>query len=86
MIVTKPYIREFKGVPIYISFFVIYETRRPVIKTRALEIIAKVNGKCTRRITPSIQILDIPAFYEASMAFLIMAFKKTKKYREIGKL
>ena len=82
MKITKPYIREFKGVPIYISFFVIYKTRRPVIKTRALEIIAKVNGMCTKRVTPSVQTLDMASFGEASMEFLTIAFKKQKENKE----
>ena len=82
MKVTKPYIREFKGVPIYISFFVIYKTRRPVIKTRALEIIANVNGMCTKQVTPTIQILDMASFCEASMEFLTVAFKKYEESKK----
>lgn len=85
MIVIKPFIREFKGIPIYISWFVIYKTRSPVIKTRALEIKANVNGKCVRRITPSIQVLDPRSFFEASIEYTKM-MKKIWRDIDLGRL
>lgn len=79
MKVIKPYIRSFKGVPIYISWFVIYRTKFPVIKTRALEIKADVYGKCVRRIMPSVQKLDLKSFFSASIEFLKMMFREIKE-------
>lgn len=88
MKIIKPFIREFKGIPIRISWFVIYRTRPPKIETRVLSLETKVIGDSFKKIDRGIEILDFMSFYSASIEFLktaeIMIKKQQKKVIKNG--
>ena len=76
MNVTKPFIRLFKGIPLYISWFVIYATKSPMIQTRALTLETEPSGIGKKKISGSSQTLDMMSFFDASMKYLKMLDKK----------
>ena len=88
MKISKPVIKEFKGIPTYISWFVIYVTKPPMIKIRALSIITGINGQGKKIIKPAVQVLGIQSFFDASMDFLAVLdkkFKITEQQKEVKK-
>ena len=76
MKISKPVIKDFKGIPFYISWFVIYATKPPMIKTRALSIITGINGQGTKTVTKAFQILHPVSFFDAATEYLKMLDKK----------
>lgn len=78
MKISKLVIKEFKGIPTYISWFVIYVTKPPMIKTRALSIITGLSGQGRKIVKHMFQILDIASFFDAATEFLTMLDKKFK--------
>ena len=79
MRIAKPYIREFKGIPVYISYPVIYRTKYPMIKTFAIEIKAEVNGQIRLRRSTAKQVLELDSFIDMIKIVDDMAKKESLK-------
>ena len=82
MIVGKPFIKTFKGIPVYISYFVLYRTRNPMIKMYALSLNTSPLGTGSKKIDKATQTLDGKCFLDASFKYITMLDKMNERRKE----
>jgi hypothetical protein len=81
--VSKPVIKNFKGIPVYLSYFVIYPTRNPIIRTYTVSLEISINGTGKSQTNKATQVLGFHAFADACFLFMDLAYKKKDQLKKM---